>query len=302
MSLQEKDSQLSYRPEFLHKRVKAKPFVKWAGGKRKLIASFAPHFPPMRQVKHYYEPFLGGGAVFFHLQHPHSFLSDGNQELVELYQVVRDDVEGLIKVLKRHRHEKAYYYQVRAQDRGTLEPVERAARFIFLNKICFNGLYRVNSKGQFNVPFGRHKNPRICDAAGLRAASLALQGVCVFTADFESAVSNAVGQDLIYFDPPYHPLSETSNFTSYTANRFDAHEQARLAQVCCDLDRRGCYVMLSNSDTPFIRKLYTDFHMIQVQANRAINSNASKRAKITELLIVNYSPGVTRVPTTNDQV
>ena len=176
MMLQIKEPQLGYDPELSYQRVEAKPFVKWAGGKRKLIPSFAPHFPLMQQAKKYFEPFLGGGAVFFHLQHPHSFLSDSNEELVELYIVVRDQVEDLIGALKKHRNEEEYYYQVRAQSPTLLTPIERAARFIFLNKTCYNGLYRVNSKRQFNVPFGKYKKPLVCNIEGLRAASLALHG------------------------------------------------------------------------------------------------------------------------------
>ena len=288
MIVQTKEPQLGYDPELSYQRVDAKPFVKWAGGKRKLIPSFAPHFPPMRHVRRYFEPFLGGGAMFFHLQHPRSFLSDSNEELVELYTVVRDQVEDLIGNLKKHRNEAEYYYQVRAQSPILLTPIERAARFIFLNKTCYNGLYRVNSKRQFNVPFGKYKKPLICATEGLRAASLALQNTKISSADFEYAVSEARNCDFVYFDPPYHPLSKTSSFTAYTAGKFGISEQERLARVYYDLDRRGCYVMLSNSDTPLIRELYTHFQIIEVQANRAINSKANGRGKITELLIINY--------------
>jgi len=288
MMSQSKEPQLGYDTELSYQRVEAKPFVKWAGGKRKLIPSFAPHFPLMQQTRMYFEPFLGGGAVFFHLQHPHSFLSDSNEELVELYMVVRDQVEDLIGPLKKHRNEEEYYYKVRAQNPTLLTPIERAARFIFLNKTCYNGLYRVNSKRQFNVPFGKYKKPLICATEKLRAASLALQNTKIFSADFEYAVSEAQNRDFVYFDPPYHPLSKTSSFTAYTAGKFDTSEQERLARVYRDLDRRGCYVMLSNSDTPLIRELYARFRIIEVQANRAINSKADGRGKITELLIINY--------------
>jgi len=285
---QTREPQLGYNTELSYQRVEAKPFVKWAGGKRKLISSFAPHFPSLQQTRRYFEPFLGGGAVFFHLQHPCSFLSDSNEELVELYMVVRDRVEDLIESLRKHRNEEGYYYEVRSQRPKMLTSIESASRFIFLNKTCYNGLYRVNSKRQFNVPFGRYKRPLICDTEGLRAASLALQKAQIFSADFESAVSEARERDFIYFDPPYHPLSETSSFTSYTAGKFDTSEQERLARVYRDLDHRGCYVMLSNSDTPLIRELYAHFQIIEVQANRAINSKSDGRGKITELLIINY--------------
>ncbi len=283
-----REPQVGYGVEFAYKRVDAAPFIKWAGGKRKLIPDFAPYFPPMQQIERYFEPFLGGGAVFFHLQHPCSFLSDSNEDLIEVYQVVKNKVEDLIQALQKHRNEEAYYYQVRSQNPETLSSVERAARFIFLNKTCYNGLYRVNSSGQFNVPFGRYKSPLICDPFGLRAANLALQRAEIVAADFEAALANAEHHDFVYCDPPYHPLSETSSFTAYTAGKFGISDQERLARVYRDLDRRGCYVMLSNSDMPLIRELYADFRIIEVQAPRAISSKADGRGKITELLIINY--------------
>ena len=237
----------------------------------------------------YFEPFLGGAAVFFHLNHPQSFLSDSNRELVELYQVVKDEVEGLIEVLQIHKYERAYYYRVRSQNPLILTPVERAARLIYLNKTCFNGLYRVNSKGQFNVPFGRYKNPTICDPEGLRAASRALSQADISIGDFESILGKAEKGDFVYFDPPYHPITKTSSFTSYTAGNFGEPEQRRLAEVYARLAERGCYVMLSNSDTPLIRELYCRFRINEIRANRAINSKPERRGKITELLIVNYN-------------
>ena len=237
----------------------------------------------------YFEPFLGGAAVFFHLNHPQSFLSDTNRELVELYQVVKQEVEGLIEVLQIHKYERTYYYGVRSQNPLTLTPVQRAARLIYLNKTCFNGLYRVNSKGQFNVPFGRYKNPNICDPEGLRAASKALRQADISIGDFESILGKAEKGDFVYFDPPYHPMTKTSSFTSYTAGNFGEPEQRRLAEVYARLAERGCYVMLSNSDTPLIRELYCRFHIHEIRANRAINSKPERRGKITELLIVNYN-------------
>ena len=283
-----KEPQIGCNLELATQRIKAKPFIKWAGGKWQLIPLFAPHFPPLQQMNRYFEPFLGGAAVFFHLQHPRSFLSDSNAELVELYQTVRDDVENLIEILRGHRNEETYYYSIRAQNPASLSPVQRAARFIFLNKTCYNGLYRVNSKMQFNVPFGKYKKPAICDAEGLRVASLALQYAEITVSDFEDAVSSTGRGDLVYFDPPYQPISKTSSFTSYTAAKFDDKEQERLAGVFRDLDRRGCYAMLSNSEAPLIRELYAGFRIIEVQANRAINCKPEGRGKITELLIRNY--------------
>jgi DNA adenine methylase len=267
---------------------KAKPFIKWAGGKSRLLPALSRHFPPRGETGRYFEPFLGGAALFFHLEHPHSFLSDTNRDLVELYQVVQQNVEELIEALKVHKNERGYFYQVRSQDPAILTPVQRAARLIYLNKTCFNGLYRVNSRGQFNVPFGKYKNPAICDADGLRAASGALQSADISIRDFESVLEQAQPGDFIYFDPPYHPINKTSSFTSYTAGKFGEEEQRRLAAVYAQLVDRGCFVMLSNSDTPLIRKLYGGFHIHEIQASRAINSKPEGRGKITELLIVNY--------------
>ena len=269
-------------------RAAAKPFIKWAGGKGQLISKFVPLFPPVSKVKRYFEPFLGGAALFFYLQHPQAYLSDGNAELIELYQIVRDDVDHLIEALKLHRNTEDYYYQTRALNPVSLTPIQRAARFIFLNKTCYNGLYRVNSQGQFNVPFGRYQNPAICDAPGLRAASRALNHAQLTVTDFEQAVSAARRHDFIYFDPPYQPISKTSSFTAYTSGRFDAAEQQRLAQVYARLAQRGCYVMLSNSDAPLIRELYAGFRTTEILASRAINSKGDGRGKITELLITNY--------------
>jgi DNA adenine methylase len=283
-----KESTAIYDIDIVQPRLEAKPFIKWAGGKWQLLPAFNLHFPPRTAIKRYFEPFLGGAAVFFHLQHPHSFLSDSNAQLVELYQIVRNDVESLIKALSHHRNEEKYYYAIRALDAASLSPVERAARFIYLNRTCYNGLYRVNSQGQFNVPFGNYKNPRICDAHGLRAASLALQRANLRLADFETAVEETQRGDLIYFDPPYQPLSKTSSFTAYTSDRFGEEEQRRLARIFRDLDRRGCYVMLSNSSAPLIRELYSEYNLIEVLANRAINSKANGRGKIVELLITNF--------------
>jgi DNA adenine methylase len=283
-----KEASLAYVAPTVTLATRAKPVIKWAGGKAQLISAFAPYFPNRDEIRHYYEPFIGGAAVFFYLQHPRSFLSDSNAELIELYQTVRDNVDGLIKALKKHRNDEAYFYKVRAQVAKQLTPVERAARFIYLNKTCYNGLYRVNSQGQFNAPFGNYKNPNLCDEPGLQAASLALQTAELNVLDFEAAVAKAVAGDLVYFDPPYQPLSKTSSFTSYTATRFDDAEQRRLANVYRELDHRGCRVMLSNSNAPLIRALYGDFRLVEVLANRAINSKADGRGKIVELLIINY--------------
>lgn len=282
------EPQIGYALDFANERVKSKPFIKWAGGKSKLLTDMARLFPPKQQIGRYFEPFLGGGAMFFYLQHPKSFLSDSNGDLVELFEVVQQNVEELIIALKIHNNEHDYYYKIRAQSPSDLSSIQRAARFIYLNKTCFNGLYRVNSKGEFNVPFGKYKNPTICDVEGLRAASLALQNVKIYRGDFESILSQAKPTDFIYFDPPYHPLNHTSSFTSYTSDKFGEEQQKRLAFVYAELANRGCFVMLSNSDMPLIREFYKDFQIHEILASRAINSNPEGRGKITELLIINY--------------
>jgi DNA adenine methylase len=236
----------------------------------------------------YHEPFVGGGAVFFALQPDKSSLSDDNAELVNAYKTVRDDVENLIRHLRTHQAEEDYYYELRAKDPTKLDPIERASRLIYLNRTCFNGLYRVNSKGGFNVPFGRYKNPQICNELGLRAASSALQGVRVERRNYEHVLETAKRGDFLYFDPPYHPVSATANFTSYTAGAFSEADQRRLADAFRELADRGCKVMLSNSDAPLIRELYADFHVETVSAPRLVNRDASKRGPVNEVLVRNY--------------
>ena len=226
--------------------------------------------------------------MFFALQPAASLLFDVNAELIEVYQTVRDDVESLIYALSVHRNESEYFYAVRAQNTLELTAVERAARFIFLNKTCYNGLYRVNRRGQFNVPVGRYKNPTICDEWGLRRASAALQNAHLQVADFEIVLDKAKAGDLIYFDPPYEPLSATSNFTSYTRNGFTRADQARLAETYRELDARGCYLMLSNSSAPLIYDLYDGFNLHEISARRAINSKVNGRAHILDLLLTNF--------------
>jgi DNA adenine methylase len=274
-------------PSVISTQRRAAPILKWAGGKGALLAQFAPHVPPPSAYRRYIEPFVGGAAMFFHVQPAQSLLLDVNPHLIEVYTVVRDHVEALIAALKTHRYEREHYYQVRAQLPAALTPVQRAARFIFLNRTCYNGLYRVNKRGQFNVPFGRHKNPTICDEPGLRAASVALQQAGLDVADFESLLSLAQPGDWLYFDPPYEPLSPTSNFTSYTWGGFTSADQARLAAVFRALDERGCLLMLSNSSAPLIHTLYAGFHIHEIKARRAINSKVDGRGAITEVLVTN---------------
>lgn len=275
---------------------KPKPFVKWVGGKRQLLAQFRKMnlYPPENfdpKKSKYFEPFVGGGAVFFDLLPEEGFLSDLNKELVVTYNVIKNDLEKLIASLKKHKTDKDYFLEVRAQDPNKLSDVAVASRFIFLNRTCFNGMYRVNSKGGFNVPFGKYTNPLICDEDNLRKVSKALQNIDIKHQDYKEVLKKAKKGDFVYFDPPYYPVSKTASFTSYTAETFLEKEQTELRDTLVDLSKRGCFVMLSNSDTPFINKIYSGIKGVRinkVQAGRAINSNGSGRGKITEVLITNY--------------
>ncbi len=264
----------------------AAPFLKWAGGKRQLLEQLARFIPELTPAATYHEPFLGGGALFFHLQPRRALLSDINEELVECFQVVRDDVDALIEALLPCKNEPEFYYEMRARDPATLTAVGRAARTIYLNRTCFNGLYRVNRAGRFNVPFGRYANPTLCDETGLRTASRALAGAKLEVRPFRSVLERARPGDFVYFDPPYQPLSVTSSFTAYTRHPFGDREQQELASIFARLVKLGCRVMLSNSDTDRIRSLYSAFRIEQVLANRAINSKAAGRGKIAELVIL----------------
>lgn len=275
----------------------AQPFLKWAGGKGQLLAQYAPYFP-MVSSGSYFEPFLGSGAVFFYLHGRSSFehyqLSDTNEELVNLFVVVRDKHEELLEQLKVHKeqHNKKYYYEIRELDRDPdwekASVVIRAARMLYLNKTCFNGLWRVNSQGFYNVPMGHYKNPDIYSPERIMKASKALQGVTITCRGFETVLGHARSGDFIYFDPPYVPLNSTSNFTEYSADSFTAQDQARLASVYRDLAQKGCRVMLSNSDTTLVKDLYQGFHIRKVEARRAINSKPGRRGAIKEVLITNY--------------
>jgi DNA adenine methylase len=266
------------------------PFLKWAGGKARLLPQFEGFFP--NQIERYIEPFVGSAAVFFSIKERFGprkvILSDKNEELINCYLVVRNDVEGLIKKLKEHRrmHSKEYYYRVRSMHPRSA--LGRAARTIYLNKTCYNGLFRVNSKGEFNVPVGSYKNPSIFDAENLRSVSRRLKGVDIRVRKFEAYLRLAKNGDFFYFDPPYHPISLTSSFTSYTPAAFSEKDQRRLADVYRELDKKGCRLMLSNSDCDFIRELYEGFRLEQVRARRAINSNGNGRGEINELLVLNY--------------
>ena len=266
------------------------PVLKWAGGKARLLPEIVKRLPSRKLwTGGYFEPFVGGAAVFFHLVPAHARLSDWNPELVHLYTVIRDDVEGLIADLGRHMHDRTYYYAVRAIDPETLSPIERASRTIFLNRTCFNGLYRVNQRGLFNVPFGKYDNPTLCPTDRLRAAAKALEGVSIAQGDFEAAVAEAKRGDFVYFDPPYVPLTPTASFTNYTSSSFGVEAQRRLAQVFTDLGKRGVRCLLSNSDTPLVRELYAGHHIDGVLAPRAISRDGEGRKAVGEVLVRNYA-------------
>jgi DNA adenine methylase len=272
-----------------------RPFIKWAGGKRQLLAQLSRYVP--ERFNRYIEPFVGGGAVFFELASrlpvvsgdvalPRALLADVNERLVRTYCGVRDSVDEVIARLREYRHDEGCYYQVRETPIDAAGDAEVAAWFIYLNKIGFNGLYRVNRKNRFNVPFGRHKNPTICDEVTLRACSRALRGVDVRVADFEVTAAQAKPGDLVYFDPPYVPLSMTSSFTSYTSVGFDTQCQIRLRDLALRLKQQGVHVLLSNSSAGLVRELYqADFELIEVSATRLVNSKATRRGAITELVI-----------------
>jgi DNA adenine methylase len=268
------------------------PFLKWAGGKRQLLARILRDVPAT--VGTYYEPFIGGGAVFFGLvARGHRFeravLGDANEELVRCYKAIQADVEGVIAALGRHKYERAHYYAVRERDPRRLTDVVAAARVIYLNRCGYNGLYRVNSKGRFNVPFGRYVNPVICDAGRLRAAARALEGVRLVHGDFDDTLRGAGERDFVYFDPPYVPLSRTASFTAYAKGRFDEAAQARLADRLRDLGARRVPALLSNSDCRETRRLYEGLPWKRVPVRRAINSVAAGRGAVGELLVKSFS-------------
>ena len=275
---------------------KPKPFVKWVGGKRQLLKQFRElglyppeAFNPITNT--YHEPFVGGGAVFFDLLPKNAKLSDLNNELVITYNVIKDNVDELIKSLQKHIYDKEYYLEVRAKKVEDLSDIEIASRFIFLNRTGFNGLYRVNKSGQFNVPIGRYNNPVICDEDNLRRVSNALQDVIITHQDYKKVLETAQNGDFVYFDPPYYPINTTSSFTSYTVEGFLEKEQTELRNTFVKLHEKGCFVMLSNSDTPFINELYSGINGVtinKITAGRAINSKGTRRGKITEVLVTNY--------------
>jgi DNA adenine methylase len=266
----------------------ASPVIKWVGGKTKLLPELTARMPA--RFERYYEPFVGGAALFFRVAPAHAVLADSNPDLIGLYTCLTRDVAGVIRKLEHHRtaHTESHYYTTRTRwnDRElSWSTADRAATFIYLNKTCFNGLWRVNRSGAFNVPIGRYTDPPICVPDTLRAASAVLRRATLTCDDYRAVVADARRGDFLYFDPPYDPLTPTASFTSYTTGIFGADQQRELADTARGLVARGCQVMLSNSDTPFIRSLYKGFHIDRVKCSRAINSNAAKRGDVDEVII-----------------
>ena len=285
------------RQQFNQLLVNPKPFVKWAGGKRQLIPVLNENLP--KTMGTYFEPFLGGGALLFHILTERSGqrcgISDLNSDLVLAYTTIRDKAEELIGSLKIHaknyqKESKSYYYSIR--DCNPRSAIEKTSRLIFLNRTCFNGLYRVNSKGKFNVPLGRYTNPNIVNEENIHSVSQILQSrkILIKCRDFESVLDDAKKDDLVYFDPPYQPVSNTANFTSYTSKSFTYDDLKRLAKLCLKLDSKGCKVMLSNSNSKEVADMFTEkqWQIKKIEANRSINSNSKKRTGHYELLIKNY--------------
>lgn len=267
----------------------ATPFVKWAGGKKQLLDKLTKDLP---DFKTYHEPFVGGGALFFKLyaleKIKTAYLNDSTSVLINAYEVIKTDVEKLINELQspKYQNNKTTYYKIRADE--PQDKIKRVARFLYLNKTAFNGLYRVNSKGGFNVPFGKYKNPKICDEENLRFVSKALKKAKLLNEDFKVVLKYARKGSFVYLDPPYFPLSGKPSFTSYTPNNFSKEDHDRLYEVFKKLDSRGCHVMLSNSYNPYTEGLYHEFKLEIVHATRMISCKAAGRGKIREILVRNW--------------
>jgi DNA adenine methylase len=273
----------------------AKPFLKWAGGKRQLLSQYDKYFP--KDFNTYFEPFVGGGAVFFHLLPRKAHLNDVNKDLINAYRAIKDDLGELTTILKELEEDylekgksgrKEFFYSMRDQyNLLRNDDIERVALLFFLNKTCFNGMYRVNNSGEFNVPHGRYKNPTILDEENLESVSASLKKTKFTSVDFEKTVKDAKKGDFVYFDPPYDPVKDDS-FTDYSKGGFGKEDQIRLRDTFAKLDERGCLVMLSNSYTDFIKDIYDDYRIETVKASRCINSDATKRGQVNEVLIFNY--------------
>ena len=269
------------------------PVLKWVGGKRQLIETFSPLLP--KRITSYCEPFVGGGALLFHLQPNTAYVNDINKDLIGVYAVIKQNVDGLIEELKKHKNEADYFYSVRNWDRDkekyqSLSDVEKAARILYLNKTCYNGLYLVNNAGEFNSPYGYYRNPNIVNAPVLRAVSAYFNAADIHfsSIDYSEVLSSIKKGTFVYIDPPYDPVSETASFTGYAKGGFSKNEQIRLRQCCDELNRRGIKFMLSNSATPFIMEQYAGYNITVVQAKRAVNSVGSKRGGVDEVVVRNY--------------
>lgn len=270
------------------------PFLKWVGGKRQLMPSIVEHLPENIKEHKYIEPFIGGGAVLFNLQPKNAIINDFNEELINVYQVIKNNLDELIADLKKHKNETEYFYSIRSLDRNgefkKLTAVQRASRIIFLNKTCFNGLYRVNNAGEFNSPFGRYKNPNIVNEPTLKAVNKFLNSnnIEIKSGDYSEILKQTDKKCFVYLDPPYHPISESSNFTGYVQGGWNIYDQIDLKTACDELDKKGVKFLLSNSSADFIKDLYKDYKITIVKANRAINSNGADRGEVDEVLIRNY--------------
>ena len=270
------------------------PFTKWTGGKRQLLPVIKKLMP--ESYNHYYEPFIGGGALFFDLAPKKAVINDYNAELINCYQQIKENPNELIELLKVHKenNSKEYYLELRSVDRddriNKMPDVQRAARILYMLRVDFNGLYRVNSKNQFNVPYGRYKNPKIVDEELIHAISIYLNSnqIEIKAGDFEDALLNVQKEDFIYFDPPYIPLSDTSAFTSYTHEGFSYDDQVRLRDAFKRLSDAGAYVMLSNSSSHLVEELYQEFNIHYVEATRTNGGKSSSRGKISEIIVTNY--------------
>ena len=266
------------------------PFLKWVGGKRQLMPSIVEHLPENIKDYKYIEPFIGGGAVFFNLQPKNAIINDYNEELINVYQVIKDNLDELIIDLKKHKNEAEYFYSIRSLDRNgefkKLSAVQRASRVIFLNKTCFNGLYRVNNAGEFNSPFGRYKNPNIVNEPTLKAVNKFLNNnnIEINSGDYSEILKQTDKKCFVYLDPPYHPISESSNFTGYVQGGWNMYDQIDLKTACDELHKKGVKFLLSNSSAEFIKDLYKDYIITIVKANRAINSNGADRGEVDEVL------------------
>lgn len=269
------------------------PMLKWVGGKRQLLETYRPYLP--KNITSYCEPFLGGGAMLFELQPKVAYINDINEELMRVYRVIQEDVEALIEQLSVYPNTPEFFYEIRNRDRNpsefeALSDIQKAARVIYLNKTCYNGLYRVNNAGEFNSPFGHYKNPNIVNAPVLRAVSAYFRSAQIHmsSSDYKQVLQGISKGTFVYLDPPYDPVSDTANFTGYTKGGFSKWDQIELRQCCDELNERGIRFMLSNSATDFICEQYSKYHIIPVKAKRAVNCAPTKRGDVDEVLVINY--------------